>query len=67
MSGSNLVLTHRAARWLHALIHTPGLGVQVPDLQAAAEATAAIDRYVAKLPKPPEPAPPSEAARGARR
>jgi hypothetical protein len=69
MSGRPLVLTPRAARWLYALCHTQGLGVQVPDLQAAAEAVAAVDAYVAKLPKPPEPAPDAngEAAGGARR
>jgi hypothetical protein len=38
-----LTLTPRAARWLQALVHTPGLGVQVHDLQAAAEAVAAVD------------------------
>lgn len=62
MSPRPLVLTNRAARWLHALCHTQGLGVQVPDLAAAAEAVAAIDAYVAKLPAPPTPAPPKDGA-----
>ena len=67
MSARPLVLTPRAARWLYNLVHTQGLGVQVPDLAAAAEAVAAVDAYVAKLPAPPEPAAPPGADGGARR
>lgn len=62
-----LILTPRAARWLHALVHTQGLGVQVDDLAAANEAVTAIDAYVKKLGPPPgvSPEPPAAALNGA--
>lgn len=53
MPNKPLVVTPRAARWLHALVHTPGIGISLADLDAAKEAVAAIDAYVAKLPMPP--------------
>ena len=62
-----LTLTPAAARWLHQLVHTPGLGVRVEDLAAADQAVGAIDAAVAELPleRPPAPANGAEApARG---
>lgn len=64
-------LTPRAARWLHGLIHTPGLGVRVDDLEAAAEAVTVIDAALAELPPERSPAATNglepSVARGAKR
>lgn len=64
-----ITLTPAAARWLHGLVHTPGLGVRVDDLVAADQAVSAIDAAVAELPpeRPPASASTNGAERGAKR
>jgi len=63
-------LSPKALRWLHKLIHTPGFGVLVGDLEDAAEAVRMIDRLIAQLDEPPRrpsAAPPPRAEAPGRR
>lgn len=57
MSSKPLILTPRAARWLHDLVHDPRLAVSLADARAATEAVDALDAHVKKLGPAPPPAP----------